>query len=126
MKSADSMKSFILLLASGIGLWGATHEPVTDAFKDSAANRWLNKKVLASRALDNMGSLAHWTAFTTGAPEVVDARAAPKATDSSHIAAGIGLSRERSRDGSQSLRMRMPTQLDVRGAGGLRRQDGGV
>jgi hypothetical protein len=50
-------------------------------FADSAANRWLNKKVLASRVLDDMESPANWAAFTTGAPEVVDARTAQKATD---------------------------------------------
>ena len=109
------MRPFILLLASAIGLSGAAHEPVTDASKDSAADRWLNKKVLASRALDNMESLAHWSAFTTGAVEVVDARAAKRAAESSHIVAEIALTRERSRDGRQSLRMRMPTRLDVPG-----------
>jgi len=124
------MKSCIFLLASVIGLWGAGQEAGTDGFQDSAESRWLNKKVLASQVLDAMESPSHWTAFTTGAPEVVDARAAQKAIESSHIVAEIALTRERSRDGGQSLRMRLPTRLDVPGpksgrgwgSAGVRRQ----
>jgi hypothetical protein len=106
---------------------------VADRFEDSAANRWLNKKVLTSRVLDDMENPAHWTAFTTGAPEVVDAREAQKASDRSQAVAEMAFSRERSRDGRQSLRIQMPTRLDVpgpksgRGWGstGMRRQFNG-
>jgi hypothetical protein len=124
------MKYCVFLLASGIGVWAASQEPVTDSFKDSAASRWLDKKVMASRVLDDMESPARWTAFTTGAPEVVDARASQKTTEPSRVVAKITFSRERSRDGRQSLQVRMPTRLDVPGpksgrgwgSAGVRRQ----
>jgi hypothetical protein len=124
------MKYCVFLLAPAIGVWAASQEPVTDSFKDSAASRWLDKKVMASRVLDDMESPTHWTAFTTGAPEVVDARASPKTTEPSRIVAEITFSRERSRDGRQSLRVRIPTRLDIPGpksgrgwgSAGVRRQ----
>jgi len=47
--------------------------------QDSAAARWLNMKVISTRVLDDMEALDHWRSFTTGAPEVVDARMAQKA-----------------------------------------------
>jgi len=73
------------------------------------------RKFISSRILDDMESPAHWTAFSTGAPEVVDARAAQKTTEPDHSVAEISFSRERSRNGRQSLRLRMPTRLDVPG-----------
>src|SRR5258708_1579535 len=103
-----------VLVAAGMSFLAAGQELLPDASKDSAANRWLNKKVIASHVLDDMESPAHWTAFSTGAPEVVDARAAQKITERNSVAE-ISFSRERSRNGRQSLRMRMPTRLDVPG-----------
>jgi Glycosyl hydrolase family 9/Cellulase N-terminal ig-like domain len=124
------MRFCVFLLASGITLSAANREPMPVAFNDSAASRWLDKKVLASRVLDDMESAAHWTTFTTGAPEVVDARTTQKTTESSRSVAEMTLSRERSRDGRQALRMRVPTRLDVPGpksgrgwgSAGVRRQ----
>ena len=81
-------------------------------FADSAAQRWLNKKVLANRVLDDMETPADWAVFTTGAPEVVDARTTQKATDRSQAVAEMTFSRERSREGRPSLRLRMPARLD--------------
>ena len=109
------MNCCMLLLMTGIGVWAAGQEPVTEGFKDSAANRWLNKQVITSRVLDDMESPAKWIAFTTGAPDVVDARAANKSAEASHTVVEITLSRERSRDGRRSLHMRMPARLDVPG-----------
>ena len=77
--------------------------------------RWLNKKVLESRLLDDMESLSKWTAFTIGPPELVDARHAPQAPRSERVVAEMTLTRERSRDGGQSLRLRTPTRLSVPG-----------
>src|SRR6266850_6183418 len=124
------MKYCVFLLAARMCFSAAGQELSPDASKDSAANRWLNKKVIASRVLDDMESPVHWTAFSTGAPEVVDARAAQKITEPGHSVAEISFSRERSRNGRQSLRLRMPTRLDVPGpkngrgwgSGGVRRQ----
>lgn len=97
---------------------------------NSAANRWLDKKIIASRVLDDMESPAAWAAFSTGAPEVVDARAVQKITESGHSVAEISFSRDHSRNGRQSLHMRMPTRLSVPGpkngrgwgSAGVRRQ----
>src|SRR5712692_5344523 len=99
-------KYCLFLLAARMSLSAAGQELLPDASKDSAANRWLNKKVISSRVLDDMESPAHWTAFSTGAPEVVDARAAQKITEPRHSVAEISFSRERSRNGRSSLRMR--------------------
>ena len=109
------MKYCVFFLAARMCFPVTGQELSPDASKDSAANRWLNKKVIASRVLDDMESPVHWTAFSTGAPEVVDARAVQKATEPSRAAAEISLLRERSRNGRQSLRMWMPASL--RGAG---------
>jgi len=79
---------------------------------DSAANRWLGKKVLASRLLDDMNDPSHWTAFTTGAPEVVDSRTAQRIGDRDQAVTVMTFSSERSREGRQSLRMRLPARLE--------------
>jgi hypothetical protein len=84
-------------------------------FQDSAPYRWLNKKVLASRLLDDMESLNQWTAFTNGPEGVVDARVSFQATRASQVVAEIRLTKEQSREGRQSLRLRMPTKLDKPG-----------
>jgi hypothetical protein len=124
------MRYYVALLVVGFGLWTAAQEQRADRFTDSAANRWLSKKVLARRVLDDMDTPAHWTAFTTGAPQVVDARTTQKPTDSSRAVVGLTFSKERSREGRQTLRMRLPARLDVPGpkngrgwgSAGVRRQ----
>src|SRR6267154_1443086 len=103
-------KYCLFLLAARMSFPAASQELLPDTAKDSAANRWLNKKVIASRVLDDMESPGRWTAFSTGAPEVVDARGASRTNEPGHRAAEISFSRERSRSGRQSLRMRMPTR----------------
>ncbi|HZR20053.1 MAG TPA: glycoside hydrolase family 9 protein [Verrucomicrobiae bacterium] len=116
-----------------MSLWAAAQQPLMEASTNSAANRWLDKKVLASRVLDDMEDPAPWSAFSTGAPEVVDARAAQKTTEQGHTVAEISFSHERSRGGRPSLRLRMPTRLEVPGpkngrgwgSAGIRRQFAG-
>src|SRR5258706_14778791 len=123
----------MLLLAVRMSLLAASQELLPEDARYSAANRWLNKKVIATRVLDDMDSPALWTAFSTGAPEVVDDRAAQKITETGHGEAAISFSRERSRNGRSSLRLRMPTRLEVPGpkngrgwgAAGVRRQFNG-
>jgi hypothetical protein len=115
LKESSQRSGLVHLLFSlsvGITFCTAGEQALTEDFKDSAANRWLNKKVIASRVLDDMESPVHWTAFATGAPQVVDARAVQKAKETSNTVATISFSKARSHDGSQSLRMRMPTRLD--------------
>ena len=85
---------------------------MTSDYQNSAAYRWLNKKVLESRLLDDMESLDKWTAFTRGAPAVVDARVSIQPAAAPKMVAEMTLTTERSRDGGHSLRFRSPTKLD--------------
>jgi hypothetical protein len=123
----------ILLLAVMMSLSGAAQSLLQERADDAAATRWLAKKVLASRVLDDMESPVPWSSFSTAAPEVVDARAAQQKATNPVPADGLAelsFSRERSRDGRQSLRLRMPARLDVPGpkngrgwgSGGVRRK----
>src|ERR1022692_1789161 len=59
------VKYCMFLLATRMSFSAAGQELLPDDSKDSAANRWLNKKVIASRVLDDMESATHWTAFST-------------------------------------------------------------
>ncbi len=111
----------VLMLALTLVAFSLAGEraPMEANYQDSASYRWLNKPVLESRLLDGMESLAKWTVFTTGAQKVEDARVgANAATSTPQSAPAVGemaLTRERSRDGRQSLRLRMPTKLNIPG-----------
>jgi hypothetical protein len=109
------MRISLFVLISGICLLGGERAPMAVNFQDSAPYRWLNKKVLASRLLDDMESLNQWTAFTNGPEGVVDARVPFQVTRASQVVAEIRLTKEQSREGRQSLRLRMPTKLDKPG-----------
>jgi hypothetical protein len=87
------MRLFTLALILGTLSFAAERAPMTANFPDSAPYRWLNKSVLESRVLDEMKSLDKWTA----------------------INAEMTLTRERSRNGGQSLRLRTPTRLNLPG-----------
>jgi hypothetical protein len=52
--------------ASPVGIQAADREPLKADLQASASNRWLNKKVLESRLLDEMESLDQWSPFTNG------------------------------------------------------------
>lgn len=86
-------------------------EPMVAGFEDSAAFRWLNKKIESKRVLDNMESLDHWHSFTTSGVEVVDARKVITTTDSSGSVADIKLTKDIVHEGSKSLMMTTPTRL---------------
>jgi hypothetical protein len=86
-------------------------KPMEENFKDSAAYRWLNKKVFNKRTLDNMENLDNWRSFTTSGTEVVDARKVQKTVDSSSSVATIELSKQYVHEGSQSMLMTTPTRL---------------
>lgn len=88
---------------------------MTANLKNSAASRWLEKKVLESRLLDDMENLDHWEAFTHGPEGVVDARVTSELQRSGSVVAGMELTSERSRDGRHSLRLRNPTRLEKPG-----------
>ena len=65
--------------------------PLTANLQDSASSRWLEKKVLESRILDDMESLGGWTAFTHGPEGVVDARVTAAVTRASSVVAEMTL-----------------------------------
>ena len=109
------MRAWILALACGICLLGADRTPMVVNFQNSASYRWLNKKVLESRLLDDMENLDNWIAFTNGPAAVVDSRVSFQVSRSSQVVAEMTLTGERSRDGRHSLRLRMPTKLDKPG-----------
>ena len=101
---------------SNIALWcvcvpAAERAPLPADAHKSAAKRWLNKRVLQSRLLDDMESLDNWSAFTNSAPLVVDARFASQVVDEAKVVAEMSLTAERSRDSGHSLRLRNPTRL---------------
>ncbi|MGE5647172.1 MAG: glycoside hydrolase family 9 protein [Acidobacteriota bacterium] len=81
------------------------------AEKNSAEARWLNKKVLESRLLDDMERLDRWSVVSTGPEGVVDARVTAKAAESYQGIARMELTAERARDGGHSLRLSTPTRL---------------
>ncbi|MBS0000056.1 MAG: glycoside hydrolase family 9 protein [Cyclobacteriaceae bacterium] len=111
------MKSILIFLILTIGLFsiGGDRQPLMADFENSAAYRWLNKKVLDRRLLDDMENLDNWITFTSGAQQVVDARVDAQATEARQHLTKMVLTREKSRDGGQSLRMRMPTKLHIPG-----------
>ncbi|MDB5138780.1 MAG: hypothetical protein JWR12_696 [Mucilaginibacter sp.] len=98
----------IFILLSGFLL---VREPMEANFKDSAAYRWLNKKVFGKRTLDNMENLDNWKSFTTSGTEIVDARKVIKTIDSSSSVATIELSNKVVHEGSKSMLMTTPTRL---------------
>ncbi len=109
------MKLWVLAAVCVACLPGGERVPLVANYEDSASYRWLNKKVIESRLLDDMHSLDKWTAITNGPVGLVDSRVpyqVPKATQSS---TEIMLTREGSRDGNQFLRMRTPTKFEVPG-----------
>jgi len=71
-------------------------------YQDSASYRWLNKKVLDSRLLDDMHSLDKWTAITNGPGGLVDARVPYQAPQANQSSTEILLTRENSRDESRT------------------------
>ena len=90
-----AMKLFwILLLGAGLVAAGeAPRMPMTADFTDSAAYRWLEKKVFESRLLDDMESATDW------------------ALENQQQAKGdMYLTPERAWDGKYSLRLRTDSQ----------------
>lgn len=108
-------RPWIFLLACGVLFAGSDRIPQTAKFEDSAPYRWLNKKVLESRVLDDCESLTHWKPFTTGGIPIVDARVDLKATDADRAVTEMTVTAEGSRDGGRLLRARVPARLDVPG-----------
>lgn len=128
------MKYFYLAIAFILfSAFYVAREPMVADFKESAAYRWLNKKVEDKRTLDNMESLDHWQSFTTSGIEVVDARKVITTKDSSGSVVDLQLNKDIVHEGTHSLMMTTPTRLagpapkNGRGWGrsGVRRQFAG-
>lgn len=120
---------FLLIAAAMLSIEGLC-QPMIAKYEDSAPYRWLSKIVLKTSLLDNMETLDNWVPFTKGAQQIIDARADNRPDEVNQIVSEMSLSNERSRDEGQSLRMRLPTKLNVPGPGngrgwgtaGVRRQ----
>jgi hypothetical protein len=109
------MKLWVLAAVCVVCLPGGERVPMVANYGDSASYRWLNKKVLESRLLDEMNSLDKWTAITNGPVGLVDARVPYQVPKVKQSSTEITLTREGSRDGNQFLRMRTPTKFEVPG-----------
>jgi hypothetical protein len=97
----------LAILTGALSFKALGQELLREASLDSAAARWLNKKVISSRVLDQMQATNHWKSFTTSPPEVVDARIAQKVAEAGQSVAEISLSWEHSREGRQALHLRV-------------------
>ncbi len=105
---------YLFLIAAAIFLSGflLARRPMEANDEDSAAHRWLNKKVIGKRTLDDIENLDNWRSFTTSGTAIVDARKVIRAVDSSSSVASIELSKQFVHEGSQSMLMTTPTRLD--------------
>jgi hypothetical protein len=108
-------KHALVFVTAVLGFKAFGQELLREASQDSAAARWLNKRVISTRVLDDMPATEHWKSFTTAPPEVVDARIAQKVGEAGQSAAEMTLSREHSREGRQALHLRVPSRLEVPG-----------
>ncbi len=127
------MKFLLSILFSGIFFTCFSQDPLKAEFRHSATYRWLNKEVLNTRVLDDMESVDHWTAFTRGAQQIVDARVVTEISDVNRVITEMTLTKKQSHDGGQSLCVRIPSKLNVPGpesgrgwgTAGVRRQFNG-
>src|SRR5450759_254618 len=110
-----AMRLWTVVLICGIPLLAGERQPMVVNFQDSAAYRWLNHRVLETRLLDDMESLANWSVSTrASSAAVLDARLASQPTPSEELSiAKMALTEERSRDGSHSLRAVSYTHLTL-------------
>src|SRR5689334_23223011 len=108
-------RTLVVLMMMLLSFKALGQELLREAPEESAASRWANKRIISNRVLDDMENTDHWISFTTAAPEVVDARIAQRVGETGHSVAEISFSREHSREGRSSLRLRMPSRLEVPG-----------
>src|ERR1700704_138479 len=94
MNDMRSLRPVLFFIISQSGFLSASFcQPLKVSFENSAANRWLSKKVLDSRMLDDMETLDNWLVYTVGGEEIVDARKVFKVQEAANVAA-ISLSKE--------------------------------
>jgi len=111
MDAMKSLRPILFFIISQSGFQSASFcQPLPVNVENSAANRWLNKKVLDSRMLDDMETLDNWLGYTVGGEEIVDARKVFKVQEAANVAA-ISLSKEQVQSGNQSLLLRTPVRL---------------
>jgi hypothetical protein len=109
------IKLFLLLAILLLFSLSSDREPMKADFSNSASYRWLNKEVQERRVLDEMEDMDHWVSFTHGAQQIVDARVDSRVIEANQKIAMITLSKENFYNGSHSLRMIVPTKMDVPG-----------
>ena len=109
------LRIIVLVLTAGLLSMEGICQPMIAKYEHSAPYRWLSKEVLESSLLDNMETLDNWIPFTTGAQQIIDARRDNRPDKAGQQISEMSLSNERARDDGQSLRMRLPTKLDIPG-----------
>jgi len=109
------IKSILLFAFFLLFTFSSDRVPMKANFSNSASYRWLNKEVLERRVLDDMENLDNWISFTHGAQQVVDARVDSKVTDESKKVSMMTITNKRIYSGNHSLRMIVPTKLNVPG-----------
>jgi hypothetical protein len=87
-------------------------EPMKIDSGNSAMSRWLNKRIIESRILDDMETTDHWVPFTNGAISVVDARQTAKTEQSKKMVTEMSSSAVRAHGKGKSLLVKLPTKLD--------------
>jgi hypothetical protein len=109
------IKSILLFAFFLLFTFSSDRVPMKAKFSNSASYRWLNKEVLKHRVLDEMENLDNWVSFTQGAQQVVDARVDVRVTEANKKVTGMTITNEKAYSGNHSLRMVVPTKLDVPG-----------
>ena len=109
------MRSLIFILILIFFSSGSGDQSREINFQHSATYRWLNKKVLESRVLDDMEDTGHWKTFTTGAQQIVDARVDLKFQDITKDIVTLSVSAEQYVSRGHSLKMKIPTKLELPG-----------
>ena len=102
----------IVIALMAIAITALGQEPIKINVEKSASHRWLNKKILESRVLDDMESTDNWVPFTNGAISVVDARETAKITKSKRMVTQMSVSSARSHGSGKSLLIKLPAKLD--------------
>ncbi len=87
-------------------------EPLKIQEENSAMFRWLNKKIIESRVLDDMETTDHWVPFTNGAISVVDARQTAKIMESNKMVTEMSVTPVKAHGKGKSLLVKLPTKLD--------------
>lgn len=109
------MRYVFICLFCGLLFNSPGRKPMVADFSHSAQYRWLNKEVLETKVLDEMEDPAAWQPFTEGAQQIVDARVLSEVKEAKAQVCKMTWSDDNVFSGQQSLKMRIPSRLNVPG-----------